>query len=120
MSDSHFQNAGSFIGHRDASDLFPVGELTGKVYQHRDAQLRLTELDSEDIVVISPTSLASGYYLTQHPLTAIEIESLPQEVRSSISDQGNVYLNQFELIQVGRGPSQIENRSISEFTNLVL
>lgn len=68
MLNGHFQSAGASIEHGDANVLFPVEELDVTVFQRRDAELVLADADGENVIVIAPTSLASSYFLTQHPL----------------------------------------------------
>lgn len=89
MSVGHFYDAGRYFNHGDASNLFLVEALSGEVYQHRDAEIRPQSVESEKVVVVSPTGLASSYFLTQHPLTAIELGSLPDAVRTSIGDDAD-------------------------------
>jgi hypothetical protein len=114
MSIGHFYDAGGYVDHGVASDIFPVGSLSG-VHQYRNAELKLQEVKREKVVAVSPTSLASSYFLIQHPLTAIEIESLSESVRSSIAEDGDIDLSQFEMLQIGRQSTKSQNRSLSEF-----
>jgi hypothetical protein len=115
MSVGHFYDAGGYVNHSDASTLFPVESLSGEVYQYRDAESRLQSVESEKVVVVSPTGLASSYFLTQHPLTAIELESLRNAVRTSVGNNAELAISEFDLIQIGREPSNIQNRSLSEY-----
>jgi len=115
MSVGHFYDAGGYIDHGDISDLFPVKALSAEVHQYRNAELKLQEVKSEKVVAVSPTSLASSYFLTQHPLTAIEVESLPESVRDSITEDEDIDLSEFEILQIGRQRRESQNRSISEF-----
>jgi len=115
MSVRHSSNGAVYIDHGDASSLFPVEELSADVHQYRDAEIRLQSVESEKVVVVSPTGLASSYFLTQHPLTAIEIESLPDEVRAPTKHDAEIELTQFDLIQIGQGPTNIRNMSLAEF-----
>jgi len=115
MSVGHFYDAGGYVDHGDISDLIPVKALSAEVHQYRNAELKLQEVKSEEVVAVSPTSLASSYFLTQHPLTAIEVESLPGSVRASITDDEDIDLSRFEILQIGRQPRESQNRSLSEF-----
>lgn len=115
MSAGHYYDAGGYVDHGDASTLFPVESLSGEVYQYRNAEIRLQSVESEKVVVVSPTGLASSYFLTQHPLTAIELESLPKTVRTSVGNNAELEISEFDLIQIGREPSNIQNRSLSEY-----
>ena len=115
MSVGHFYDAGGYVDHGDVSDLFPVTALSAEVHQYRNAELKLQEVKSKKVVAVSPTSLASSYFLTQHPLTAIEVESLPESVRASITEDEDIDLPQFEILQIGRQRRESQNRSISEF-----
>lgn len=115
MSVGHFYDAGGYVDHGDVSDLFPVTALSAEVHQYRNAELKLQEVKSGKVVAVSPTSLASSYFLTQHPLTAIEVESLPETVRASITKNEDIDLSRFDLLQIGRQPRKSQNRSLSEF-----
>lgn len=115
MSAGHFYDAGGYVEHGDASTLFPVEALSGEVYQRRDAEIRLQSVEGQKVLVVSPTGLASSYFLTQHPLTAIELGSLPDEVRTSVWANADLDISRFELLQIGRRPSNSQNRSLSEF-----
>jgi hypothetical protein len=115
MSVGHFHDAGGYIDHGDISALFPVKALSAEVHQYRNAELKLQEVKSEKVIAVSPTSLASSYFLTQHPLTAIEVESLPELVRAPITEDEDVDLFRFDILQIGRQPRESQNRSLSEF-----
>jgi len=115
MSIGHFHTAGEYIDHDKAKPLFPVDGLAGAV-QHRDAQLRLQSVDPEAVLAVRPTGLASSYFLTQHPLTAIDIDALPSSTRHQIAQPCPASVGQFEVIQIGRGVSAPENHSLREWT----
>ncbi|XGI84701.1 hypothetical protein ACEU6E_10740 (plasmid) [Halorutilales archaeon Cl-col2-1] len=115
MSVGHFYDAGGYVDHGDISDRIPVKALSAELHQYRNAELKLQEVKSEEVVAVSPTSLASSYFLTQHPLTAIEVESLPESVRASITEDEDIDLSQFEILQIGRQRRESQNRIISEF-----
>jgi hypothetical protein len=117
MSKGHFGSSGASISHGDASELFPVRELDSTIHQHRDAEITLATVDSADAIVIAPTSLASSYFLTQHPLTAISVETLSPAVRSHLDDALDAPIEDFEVIQIGKWTADSPNRSLSEFTN---
>jgi len=115
MSVGHFYGAGGYIDHDDAAALFPVETLSGEVQQYRDAEIRLESIESEKVIVVSPTGLASSYFLTQHPLTAIEIKSLSDAVRTSVENNREFDISEFDLVQIGRKSSNMQNKSLSEF-----
>jgi hypothetical protein len=115
MSIGHFYAAGGYIDHEEAEPLFPVEGLAGAV-QHRDAQLRLQSVDPEAVLAVRPTGLASSYFLTQHPLTAIDIDALPSSTRRQMAQPCPGRVDQFEVIQIGRGVSTPENHSLREWT----
>lgn len=110
-------SAGASIYYGDAFGLFPVDELDATVFQHRDAQLALYDVEGADVIVIAPTSLATSYVLTQHPLTAIPIESLPAAIRAQLDDEIAAPIDSFELIQIGKWVTDSPNHSLTEFTN---
>lgn len=99
MSKGHYQSAGGSISHRDANVLFPVTDLDATVHQHRDAELTLESVDGSDAIAVVPTSLASSYFLTQHALTAIPVDTIPPTVQSHLDDVLDESIEQFELIQ---------------------
>jgi hypothetical protein len=109
MSGGHFTSAGGYIEHGDASVLFPLDELRASVHQHRAATIHLQSVDSENVLAIAPTSLASSYFLFAQPLTTIEIDTLPQEIRSRISTQADVEVDEFDVIQIGRAAPEGEH-----------
>lgn len=115
MRVGHYYDAGGYVDHGDASTLFPVESLSGEVQQYRDAEIRLQSVASEKVIVVSPTGLASSYFLTQHPLTAIDIKSLPDMVRTSVENHTEFQISEFDVIQIGRRTSNIQNKSLSEF-----
>ena len=115
MSVGHFYTAGGYVEHGDASNLFPVESLSGEIYQYRDAEVKLQSVESKKVLVVSPTGLASSYFLTQHPLTATEVGSLSDAEYSSIAEDTDIDLSRFEFIQIGRNPSNLQNKSLTEF-----
>lgn len=117
MHKGHFISAAATLDHGDASVLFPVEELDGTVLQHRDAELALADRDGEDVIVIAPTSMASSYFLTQHVLTAIPIDSLSPLVKAQLTDSLDAPIESFELIQVGKWMTDSSNHSLTEFAD---
>jgi len=117
MLKGHFTSAGAVIDYGDAAGLFPVVELDATVLQYRDAQLALDDVDGSDVIVVGPTSLATSYFLTQHALTAIPVETLPEAVRARLDDEIPAPIETFELIQVGKWNTDNPNHSLAEFTN---
>ncbi len=115
MSFRHFHAAGGYIDHDEAEPLFPVEGLAGAV-QHGDAQLRLQSVAPEAALAVRPTGLASSYFLTQHPLTAIDIDALPSSTRRRIAQTCPGRVGQFEVIQIGRGVSALKSHSLREWT----
>jgi hypothetical protein len=116
MSNGHFTSAGASIEYRDAGCLFPVDELDATVLQYRDAQLALDDVDGSNVILIAPTSLATSYFLTQHALTAIPVDSLSTAIQTQIVDELNTPLDTFDFIQVGKWNSESPNHSLTEFT----
>ena len=117
MSKGHFESAGARIEYEDASSLFPVEELDATTHQYRDAQLALTDVDGDDVILVAPTSMATGYFLTQHVLTAIPVDSLSPSVGSSLDNSLEESIDTFDLIQIGRWHADSTNHSLTEFAN---
>lgn len=115
MPKRHFRSARASINYGDATALFPVDELDATVFQYRDAQLALDDVDGADVVVIAPTSLATSYRLTQHALTAIPVESLPPAIQAQLDEDIEESLDTFELIQIGKWNTDSPNHSLAEF-----
>jgi hypothetical protein len=53
-------------------------------FQHRNAQLVLNAVEGNTVIVISPMSLATGYKLGGHPMTAIRVDSLPADSTATL------------------------------------
>jgi len=117
MLQGHFESAGASIEYGAAGCLFPVDELDATVLQYRDAQLALNDVDGSNVIVVSPTSLATSYFLTQHALTAIRVDSLSTAVRDQLANALDARLDTFELVQIGKWNSNSLNHSLAEFTN---
>lgn len=115
MLRGHFHSAGASVPFGDASDLFPLEDLDGRVLRHREAELALESADSESVVVVAPTSLATSYHLGDEGLAAIHIETLPAEIRAKLDAALDAPLSRFDLIQVGRWHSDSPNHSLTEF-----
>jgi hypothetical protein len=117
MSEGHFKSAGDSIDYGDATALFPVEDLDAVVHQYRDAQLALADVDGPEVIAVAPTSMATGYALGGHPLTAISVASLSATIRTQLADELDGSIDRFELIQVGRWTVDTPNHSLAEFTN---
>jgi len=117
MSKGHFESAGGYIDYGDATALFPIEELDAAVYQYRDAQLALADVDSSEVIAVAPTSMATGYALGGHPLTAILVASLSATLRTQLAEELDGSIDRFELIQVSRWKAHSLNHSLAEFTN---
>ena len=117
MSKGHYWSAGASVDYGDADCLFPVDELAATVLQYRDARLALAEADGERVIVVAATSLATGYALTQRPLTAIPVDGLAPPVRAQIDAALDGSLESFDLIQIGKWNSPCVNHSLAEFTD---
>jgi hypothetical protein len=97
--------------------LFPVEDLDAAVYQYREAQLALSDVDGSAVIAVTPTSMASGYALGGHPLAAISVASLSATIRTQLADELDTSIDRFELIQVGRWNADTSTHSLAEFTN---
>ena len=117
MSKGHFHTAGASIEYGTASCPFPVDELDATVLQHRDAHLALDAVDGDAVITVSPTSLATGYALGGHPVTAIRVDSLPAEIRATLDDAVEAEIETSELIQIGKWNHSSPNHSLAEFTD---
>lgn len=101
--------------HDDAAHLFPVDELDADLHRGRDAALRLDEAGEDGVIGVAPTGMASGYFLGQHDLVAIEVDSLPEPARAQLEAAG-VATSDYEVIRVGRR-REFQNRSLAEFAD---
>lgn len=117
MLNGHFRSARESISHGDASVLFPVTDLDATIHQHRDAELTLEAAEGSDVIAVAPTSLASSYFLTQHVLTAIPVDTLSPVLESHLDDALDGSIEQFELIQIGKWTVESPNYSLNEFTD---
>ncbi|SNR71559.1 hypothetical protein SAMN06266787_1147 [Halorubrum ezzemoulense] len=117
MSNRHFYSAGASVEYGTAACLFPVDELDATVLQHRDAQLALDAVDGDTVIVVSPTSLATGYKLGGHPVTAIRIGSLPADITATLDAAVEDDIETFDLIQIGKWNHNSPNHSLAEFTD---
>ena len=117
MFKGHFYSAGASIEYGTASGLFPVDELDATVLQHRDAHLALDAVDGDAVIVVSPTSLATGYALGGHPVTAIRVDSLPAEIKATLDAAIDDHIESFDLIQIGTWHHSSPNHSLAEFTD---
>ncbi|MFC3959504.1 hypothetical protein [Halovivax cerinus] len=116
MFKGHFESAGASIEYGAAGCLFPVEELDATVLQDRDAQLALDDVDGSNAIVVAPTNLATSYFLTQHTLTAIRVDSLSTGVRTQIAAALDARPDRFELVQIGKWNRDSANHSLAEFT----
>ena len=117
MLKGHFESAGESIEYGAAGCLFPVDKLDATVLQYRDAQLALDDVDGSDVIVVAPTSLATSYFLTQHALTAVSVDSLSTAVRTQIAAALDAHIDTFEFIQIGKWNSTSTNHSLGEFAD---
>jgi hypothetical protein len=117
MLKGHSTSAGASIEHGDASILFPVEDLDATVRQRRDAELALANADSDDVIVIAPTSMASSYFLTQHALTAVGVDDLAPVVRSQLAGVLDKPIETFDVIQIGKWTTDSPDHSLAEYTD---
>lgn len=117
MLKGHFHSAGASIDYADARILFPVEALDAEVLQYRDAQIALDGADGADVIIVAPTSLATSYRLTQHPLTAIAVDSLHREMKEQLDEVLEAPLDSFDLIQIGKWHVDSPNHSLAEYTD---
>lgn len=103
------------VPHGDALALLPVEDLGAPIVQDRDAQRVLDDVDEEDVLVVAPDGMASGYKLAQHPLTLVAVDGLGDERRAAFEAASGLSLDEFTHVQVGRTVRSGENRSLAEF-----
>ena len=115
MPNRHSESAATSIAHGDATRLFPVEKLNAEVLQFRDAKRTLDTVDNKNVVVVAPTGLGSSYFLTQHPLTTIAIETLAPTIQNKLADALETPITQFEVIQIGRWTTNSPNHSLREY-----
>lgn len=115
MNTGHFYSAGAYIDHGDASVLLPVDSLTVDVMKYRDAELKLEDVQNDEVVAVSPTGFASSYSLTQHPLSVVKISDLSPDIRETLDERVDIDLDSYQYIQIGRGSTQSENHSLREY-----
>lgn len=116
MPNGHFKSAEEHIEYGDASILFPIDDLDATVHQRREAERALADVDGSDVIVVAPTSLATSYFLTQHTLTAISVDSLTNPIREQVDDELDTSLETFDLIQIGKWIADSANHSLAEYT----
>ncbi|MGM0389626.1 MAG: hypothetical protein ACQEP0_14165 [Natrinema limicola] len=117
MLNGHFESSGASIDYGAASCLFPVDELDASVLQYRDAQLALDDVNGSAVIVVTPSSLPTSFFLTQHPLTAIPVDSLSAVVQTQLAEEIDGTLDVFEYIQIGKWNNTNPNYSLAEFTD---
>ncbi|WP_435345724.1 hypothetical protein [Haloarchaeobius sp. HRN-SO-5] len=117
MPKGYFESAGASIEYGAAGCLFPVDELDATVLQYQDAQITLDDVDGSDVIVVVPTSFATSYFLTQHALTAIPVDSLSTAVQTQLANELDDPVDTFDLIQIGKWNRDSPNHSLTEFTN---
>jgi len=103
------------VPHGEVSSLFPVDELPCSVLQNRDAQLQLERLESESVLTVTPDSMASGYFLAQHPLTLVPVAALPEDQQEAIEASLDGPLSAYSHVRLGGTVASGKNRSLMEF-----
>lgn len=103
------------IQHDAAALLFPLNQLEGTLYRYRDAELERERANDSEIVTIGPTGFASSYFLAQHPLSLVELSTLPPTERDELSAGTGLDLDEFEFIQIGRNRTRPQNHSLNEY-----
>lgn len=103
------------VPHGEVTSLFPVDELACSVLQNRDAQLQLEQLESGSVLTVTPDGMASGYFLTQHPLTLVPVAELPDDQREAIKATLDNPLSAYSYVRLGGTVASGENRSLAEF-----
>jgi len=117
MSHRHSQSTGGSITYGEAEDLLPVEALDASVSQYRDAERAVDRVAADEVITVSPTSLATGYALGRHPLSAIDVASLPGSIAQEIDDALETSISEFELIKIGNSSTDSPNHSLAEFAD---
>lgn len=116
MSEEHYSTAATYVDYGDAAALLPVDQLAARVYRGRDAECALSAVDADAVVAVVPSGLASGYALTQRPLTVVDVDTLAPDAVARVADDAGVDLDSYEYVQVGRLTTPAQNHSLREFS----
>jgi hypothetical protein len=116
MSERHDSGPGAHITYGQLSLLEPADSLNAVVHRYRDAQLKLDAIPAAEVIGIRPTGFASSMALGSAPLTVIEVQTLPDDIRESLSAETGVNVDEFQLIRIGRADREYPNRSLSEYS----
>lgn len=114
MTEEHI-GSGPRIPHDAAKPLLPVEELPGSIAQHRPAALQLAEASADAVARVTPTGFGSSVFLAQHPLTAIEVQSLGHPTRRAVEERTGLSLEDVEYIRVGSSRARPADRALTEF-----
>lgn len=115
MTKKNSESERPVLSHNEARPLFPLNTVPGTIYRHRDAEIRREQTPDHQIIPVSPTGMASGYFLKQHHGALIDIRSLSPEFRATLSDRGQVTLSRYRYIRVGSPRSSVRDHSLSEY-----
>jgi len=116
MTEGHDGRPGARITYGQLSLLEPVDSYDAEVYQRRDAQIKLNAVPTAEVIVVRPTSFASGMALGSAPLTVIDIKTLPGDILDSLSAETGIDVDDFKLIRIGHPDHEFTNRSLSEYS----
>lgn len=112
MSNKNLSSAGGGVEYQVVDELFPIEDLETSVFQRRVAELALDKVNRGSFITVSLNSLATGYFLGQHPLTVISIDNLLQLVASTVDHSLDRSIESFDLMQIGTLSTRSMNYSL--------
>ena len=77
----------------------------------------MQEFDDDEVLVVTPDGMASGYFLGGHPLTLIAVNDLSTARKHELSQALDRSLTAYSHIQIGRNIESGLNRSLTEFSS---
>jgi len=81
----------------------------------RDAEITLAAVAPDAVVAVAPTGLASSYFLTHQPLSVIEIDHLSLDFVPAVTEQTDIEIEAYHVIQISRRSPRSENHSLTEY-----
>lgn len=115
MSSGNLHIRYASVPYGSVSELLPVETLSPAAYwQHDSAAERIQSASDSEIVAIAPESMATGYRLGQHPLTAIDLDSLSEARYERLDEGTRSELRGHSILVLGQFPDH-ENRTLREF-----
>lgn len=116
MPEKHSSGSGVSITYGQLPELDESESQDLEVLSRRDAQLKLESISAEDVITVRATSFSSGMALGSTPLNLLVIETLPSDIRESLSAEAGIDVDDYEVIQIGRADREYPDRSLSEYS----